>query len=84
MVIPAVLVSLGVALSQLKITNGWRNLALAARGLPWPPHRNGLCLGVWDGGWPPKSYLADLMPIAVLNYMFAAMYDNQVEKQRRW
>ena len=82
MVIPAVLISLGVALSQLKITDGWRNLALSLTrfflGL-------GIVLAfVWGFGMQGVAakvfILQTLMPIAVLNYMFAAMYDNQVRE----
>lgn len=82
MVIPAVLVSLGVALSQLRITDGPRNIALSAT-------RFGLGLiivlaFVWgfgmDGVAAKVFILQTLMPIAVLNYMFAAMYDNQVKE----
>ena len=82
MVIPAVLISLGVALSQLKITDGARNLALSAT-------RFGLGLVivlafVWGFGMEGVAakvfILQTLMPIAVLNYMFAAMYNNQVKE----
>ena len=82
MVIPAVLVSLGVALSQLKITDGMRNFTLSLV-------RFALGLGValifvkifgLTGVAAKVFILQTVMPIAVLNYMFAAMYDNQVRE----
>ena len=82
MVIPAVLISLGVALSQLKITDGLRNFGLSAT-------RFGLGLVivmafVWgfgiEGVAAKVFILQTMMPIAVLNYMFAAMYENQVKE----
>ncbi len=82
MVIPVVLVSLGVAISQLKIDQLGRNAALALTrfllGL-------GLALAgiqIFDlEGVAAKVFiLQTIMPIAVLNYMFAVLYDNHVKE----
>ena len=82
MVIPAVLISLGVAISQLKVANIGRNLVLSA--LRFAMGLAAALGGVWLFGFEGVAakvfILQTVMPIAVLNYMFAAMYDNHVKE----
>ena len=82
MVIPVVLISLGVAISQLQIASFGRNLLLSlVRFLLGLAAAFG---GIWvfglEGVAAKIFILQTVMPIAVLNYMFAAMYDNQVKE----
>ena len=82
MVIPAVLVSLGVAISELKISELGRNLALSLTRflLGLAVALAGVQIFGFEGVAAKVFILQTIMPIAVLNYMFAAMYDNQAKE----
>lgn len=82
MVIPIVLVSLGVSISKLNISSLPRNLSLSATKFLL-----GLAIALvlvrlfrFEGVAADIFILQTVMPIAVLNYMFAAMYNNQVKE----
>ena len=82
MVIPAVLVSLGVAISELKLIAVGRNLTLSLTRffLGLAAALIGIQIFGFEGVAASVFILQTIMPIAVLNYMFAAMYDNQVKE----
>ena len=80
MAVPLMLIALGVALAKLKAANLGRSTAMAVARLG---------MGV-IGGWAVATLLFNLdgvqrgvviiessMPVAVFNYLFAVMYDNQ-------
>jgi len=77
--IPLMLLTLGVALAKLKVTGLWRSglLSLARLGL-------GLAVGLalteilgLEGAARGVLILESAMPVAVLNYLFAARYDRE-------
>ncbi|BAE51774.1 AEC family transporter [Paramagnetospirillum magneticum] len=83
MAVPLMLIALGVALAKLKAANLGRSVAMAVARLG---------MGV-AGGWVVATFLFNLdgiqrgvviiesaMPVAVFNYLFAVMYDNQPEE----
>ena len=83
MAVPLMLMALGVALAKLKSASLGRSITLAAVRLS---------MGA-AGGWAIATLLFDLdgvqrgvviiesaMPVAVFNYLFALMHDNQPEE----
>jgi len=82
MVIPAVLISLGVAISHMKLAHLSHNLALSLTrfGLGLVAALIGVQILGFEGVPAKVFILQTIMPIAVLNYMFAAMYDNYVKE----
>jgi len=80
--IPMMLLTLGVALANLKVTSLWRSvlLSLGRLGL-------GLAVGLGiaellglEGAARGVLILESAMPVAVLNYLFAARYDRSPEE----
>ena len=82
MVIPAVLVSLGVAISQLQLARLGDNLVLSLTRFFLGLAIAFLIINLmgFEGVAAKVFILQTIMPIAILNYMFAAMYDNQVKE----
>lgn len=82
MAIPLMLLTLGVSLAKLKVTSLWRSIALSAGRLVI-----GLAVGLavaefldMEGVARGILILESTMPVAVLNYLFAARYGRSPEE----
>jgi predicted permease len=80
--IPMMLLTLGVALANLKVTSLWRSVVLSLGRLGL-----GLAVGLGiaeilglEGAARGVLILESAMPVAVLNYLFAARYDRSPEE----
>jgi predicted permease len=80
--IPMMLLTLGVALANLKVTSLWRSIVLSLGRLGI-----GLAVGLGiaeilglEGAARGVLILESAMPVAVLNYLFAARYDRSPEE----
>ncbi len=80
--IPMMLLTLGVALANLKVTSLWRSIVLSLGRLGI-----GLAVGIGiaeilglEGAARGVLILESAMPVAVLNYLFAARYDRSPEE----
>ncbi len=80
--IPMMLLTLGVALAKLKVTSLWRSVVLSLGRLGL-----GLAVGIalaellgLEGAARGVLILESAMPVAVLNYLFAARYDRSPEE----
>ena len=82
MVIPVVLISLGVAISQLQVVSLGRNvlLSLVRFVLGLAAALGGIWVFGLEGVASKIFIVQTIMPIAVLNYMFAALYNNQIKE----
>ncbi len=80
--IPMMLLTLGVALAKLKVTSLWRSVVLSLGRLGL-----GLAVGIalaemlgLEGAARGVLILESAMPVAVLNYLFAARYERSPEE----
>ncbi len=80
--IPMMLLTLGVALAKLKVTSLWRSVVLSLGRLGL-----GLSVGIalaellgLEGAARGVLILESAMPVAVLNYLFAARYERSPEE----
>ena len=83
--IPLMLLMLGTSLAKIEVTTFGRAGALSVHAHRHGDHRQGSRLAALFGFTGPERIafvLQCAMPVAVYNYLFAQMYDNEPDERR--